>query len=88
MERLELIKDIVEAMNVTVSESTDGLIDAEIKAGCKMLKFTCPKCGKWIGNAVCFKTSEGYYQVIRSGCSSEYEGIDQPCRTCQEYGGK
>ena len=52
MERIELSDGIVEVTHVKVSETTDGLIDEEIKAGCKMLKFTCPKCGGWIGNAV------------------------------------
>lgn len=84
MERIELFDGIVEVMHVKVSETTDGLIDAEVKTGCKMLKFTCPKCGGWIGNAVGLKNTEGNYQIIRSGCSSEYEGVDQPCRTCQE----
>ncbi len=84
MERLELIDGIVEVEHVKVSETTDGLIDAEIKAGCKMLKFTCPKCGGWIGNAVGLKNAEGNYQIIRSGCSSNYEGVDQPCRICKE----
>lgn len=55
MERIELSDGIVEVTHVKVSETTDGLIDEEIKAGCKMLKFTCPKCGGWIGNAVGLK---------------------------------
>ncbi len=84
MERIELLDGIIEVMHVKASESIDGLIDAEVKAGCKMLKFTCPQCGGWIGNAVGLKNAEGNYQIIRSGCSSEYEGVDQPCRTCQE----
>ena len=84
MERIELSDGIVEVTRVTVSETTDELIDAEIKAGCKMLKFTCPKCGCWIGNAVGIKTAEGNYQIIRSGCSSNYEGVDRLCRICQE----
>lgn len=84
MERIELLDGTVEVTHVTVNGTTDGLIGAEIKAGCKMLKFTCPKCGRWIGNAVGLKNNEGNYQIIRSGCSSEYEGVDQPCRTCQE----
>lgn len=87
MEQIKLVEDIVEVKNVKVSETPVGLIEAEIKAGCKMLKFTCPKCGRWIGNAVGLKAAEEYFEIIRSGCSSEYEGIDQPCRTCQEEGG-
>ena len=84
MERIELLNGIVEVMHVKASDDTDGLIDAEIEAGCKMLKFTCPKCGGWIGNAVGLKNAEGNYQIIRLGCSSNYEGVDQSCRICQE----
>lgn len=84
MEGIELADEAVEVKHVKISENTDGLIGEEIKAGCRMLKFTCPKCGRWIGNAVVQKSDKGCYRIVRSGCSSNYEGVDQPCRTCRE----
>ncbi len=87
MEKVEMQDEIVEVKNMSVSANTDGLIDTEIKAGCQMLKFTCPCCGGWIANAVVQKSDRGYYRIIRSGCSSNYEGVDQPCRNCRESEG-
>lgn len=90
MERVELTTEIKEVVHMTVSEKTDKLIKAEIKAGYKALEFTCPKCGRWIAMAVGRKTEQGYYEILRSACSSDYEGIDQPCRMCNSIysGGK
>lgn len=84
MIKIKLLTGIYEVENVEVKENSTNLVDAERVQGYIDLEFKCPGCGRWIATAVAkYNEVGGYYEIIRSQCSSCFEGIDELCRGCQ-----
>lgn len=75
-------KEVVEVENMVVLDKDDCMLDEEVAAGYKCLRFHCPICKRWIANAIAQKKSDGY-AIIRSMCSSSFIDIEKPCRDCE-----
>lgn len=59
------------------------LTEEELKQiqGYRSVEFYCPRCGSWIGSAL-LKPKEDFYEIVLSRCSSDYQGLDCECRSC------
>lgn len=75
--------EAVDVENMVVLDKADCMLEEEVKAGYKCLRFHCPICKRWIANAIAREKPNGY-DIIRSMCSSCFEGIDKPCRDCKD----